>query len=704
MDGRRALRLTILGAGAAAAAGILALPRLVGGSPDPLLTLAFAAAFLALAAAGLAWAAVERLLLAPARRLSAAARILAHGGGEGALEPAGFGALNELAGDVAGLAGRIASAEAEAGARAVEAARRAEEQSGRLAALLRDLHQGVLVCNLRHQVLLYNEAARTLVGPGDGLGLGRSLLDLVTAAPVRHTLDRLGRRIRDGRHRAHVDGIAAGFVTAAADGRLLQCRMAAILDAAEEVTGYVVTFEDATKELASLARRDALLRAATDEARGPIAALSAAAEMLAAHPELTAEERAPFDAVVVTETERLVRTLERITEDYRAGIASAWPMNDVHSGNLFALVAERRRAAGGGPAPDLTPVGLPCWLHGDSYSLVLLLSHLACRAGHAAGAARLDVSAEAEAAGRFVYVDLAWEGAPLPADTVASWRDDRLEGALAGLSLGDILDHHGADLWSEAVPGETPRARLRLPLPPAQAVHGRPGDADPPAPRPEFFDFDLLHQPLPEGALGRTPLRRLSFVVFDTETTGLSPSQGDEIVSIAGVRIVNGRILTGESFHSLVDPGRPIPEPSVRIHGITDAMVAGQPRIGPVLKRFRDFVGTSVLVAHNAAFDLKFLKMKQAAAGVRFDVPVLDTMILSRQIQGEDGDHSLDGIAARLGIRVTDRHSALGDALVTAAILLRFVELLAERGTVTLDEAIRHSNMAVELHARERAF
>ena len=133
-------------------------------------------------------------------------------------------------------------------------------------------------------------------------------------------------------------------------------------------------------------------------------------------------------------------------------------------------------------------------------------------------------------------------------------------------------------------------------------------------------------------------------------------------------------------------------------------MVLDKPKASVVLPLFHSFVTGSVLVAHNAAFDLKFLKMKEKVSGVKFDNPVLDTMLLSRQLQGENADHTLDGIAKRLGIQVVDRHTALGDSLLTAAIFLRFVDMLRDQGFVTLDDAIRSANILVELHARERAF
>jgi len=674
---------------------MLALPGIAKGSADPLHTAAIVAATGLALAVGLLWLAVDRLIMAHVRRLGSVVPMLAMGAVD--IRTGEYGMLARLAGAMQELGQKIAQLNADTEKKVQEATRRAEEKTGQLAALLRDLHEGVLVCNAKHQILLYNEVARGLLAGGAELGLGRPLVQMVTREPLQHTLDRLRRRIAEGRHHEHAEGTTARFVVGAADGRLLQARMAAILSETEGVTGYVVTLEDATKELAVLAHRDSLLRAATEDVRGPLANLSAAAEMLSEHPDMAAEERAPFDRVVIDAARDLSARLERITADYRAQISAAWPMGDIYSSGTFALVIDRLAKLDG---PELVETGLPQWLHADSYSLVVLLAHLAMRVAEATGERRLDLSVEAEAEGRFVYADLSWTGSPLPAPLLESWRSHRLADSLGGLSVGDILDHHRGDLWSEPVGGG--RSRLRLPLPPPQQVHGRSEVSAPP--RPEFFDFDLLHQPLPDEGYGRTPLRQLSYVVFDTETTGLSPSQGDELVSIAGVRIVNGRILTGETFHSLVNPRRPIPTVSTGIHGITDAMVADAPGPEAVLPQFRAFVGDSVVVAHNAAFDLKFLRMKQRKAGVVFDTPVLDTMILSRQIQGEAGEHSLDGIAGRLGLQITDRHSALGDALVTAAIFLRFLDLLEEQGIRTLDEAIRRSNMAVELHARERAF
>jgi DNA polymerase-3 subunit epsilon len=116
-------------------------------------------------------------------------------------------------------------------------------------------------------------------------------------------------------------------------------------------------------------------------------------------------------------------------------------------------------------------------------------------------------------------------------------------------------------------------------------------------------------------------------------------------------------------------------------------MVRGKPRLAEVLPAFRAFVSDSVMVGHNVAFDLRFLQMKEAATGVRFDRPVLDTLLLASLAYPNEENHGLEAMASRLGIEVADRHRALGDALMTGEVFLRLLPLLERQGIGTLGEA-----------------
>ena len=116
-------------------------------------------------------------------------------------------------------------------------------------------------------------------------------------------------------------------------------------------------------------------------------------------------------------------------------------------------------------------------------------------------------------------------------------------------------------------------------------------------------------------------------------------------------------------------------------------MLAGQPTIAKVLPAFHAFAQDTVLIAHNAAFDMRFLQLKENLTGLRFDQPVLDTLLLSAVVHPNQESHRLEAIAERLNLTIIGRHTALGDAIVTAEVLLKLIPLLAEKGIRTLGEA-----------------
>jgi DNA polymerase-3 subunit epsilon len=259
------------------------------------------------------------------------------------------------------------------------------------------------------------------------------------------------------------------------------------------------------------------------------------------------------------------------------------------------------------------------------------------------------------------------------------------------MSLQDLVVEQGGSIQVKCRKNRTCRgARILLP---ASHEEARLEISDQPEARPVNYEFDLFHQEIGVKT-GKQPLRECTYVVFDTETTGLSPSDGDEIIQIGAIRIVRGRLLHNEIVDQLVDPQRSGPQSSVEIHGIDPELLNGQPTIEKVLPGFHKFAEGAVLVAHNAAFDMKFLQLKQARAGVRFDHPVLDTLLLSSIVHPTWGTHALDEIAERLNVTIVGRHTALGDAIVTAEILLKLIPLLQAKGIHTLEEARKASSMS----------
>jgi DNA polymerase-3 subunit epsilon len=140
-----------------------------------------------------------------------------------------------------------------------------------------------------------------------------------------------------------------------------------------------------------------------------------------------------------------------------------------------------------------------------------------------------------------------------------------------------------------------------------------------------------------------------------------------------------------------VNPGRPIPSASTEVHGITDAMVADAPDIADVGRRFHAFAKGAVLVAHNAPFDVEFLRRKQAGIGAVFDHPTLDTVLLSAVVFGQGEIHSLDALTHRLGITIPEeaRHTAIGDTVATAEAFLKLLPSLKARGLETFGDVLR---------------
>jgi DNA polymerase-3 subunit epsilon len=328
------------------------------------------------------------------------------------------------------------------------------------------------------------------------------------------------------------------------------------------------------------------------------------------------------------------------------------------------------------------------WLKVDSFSLLQALTSLAGRLNDELGVRDVELRLAAAGAQR-AHLDLIWSGKVLNTETAMGWELDPMSigGESLPLSVRDVVARHGGEFWFQR---ERTRHqaffRFRLPLAAAQDETAA-ATAQPAGSRPEFYDFDLFQASPASGALDERRLAELTYTVFDTETTGLDPSLGDEIIQIGATRIVNGKLLQHETFDQLVDPRRAISEASIAIHGIRPEMLAGQPTIEEVLPAFHAFARDTVLVAHNAAFDMRFLQLKQALTGIRFEHPVLDTLLLSAWLHPNQESHALEAIAMRLGVDASGRHAALPDAMLTAAVFLKLVPLLADKGVRTLAQA-----------------
>lgn len=176
-------------------------------------------------------------------------------------------------------------------------------------------------------------------------------------------------------------------------------------------------------------------------------------------------------------------------------------------------------------------------------------------------------------------------------------------------------------------------------------------------------------------------------IVFDTETTGLSPKDGDRLVEIGALEMVN-RVETGRSFHIYCNPEREMPSEAFAVHGLSDAFLANKPLFADEVGNFLDFIGDSPLVAHNAQFDFGFVNAELDRCGHQFIAMerMIDTLAIART-KHPGAKHSLDALCSRYGIDRSQRvlHGALLDAQLLAQV---YVELTGGRqiGLVLADE------------------
>jgi len=183
------------------------------------------------------------------------------------------------------------------------------------------------------------------------------------------------------------------------------------------------------------------------------------------------------------------------------------------------------------------------------------------------------------------------------------------------------------------------------------------------------------------------PLHNLNAIVFDLETTGFNPYNGDEIISIGAVLTVGQEVVEGETFYSLVNPGRPIPQHVVELTGISDGMAAEAPDLKEVLPKFLAFVQRRILVAHGTGHDKQFLNAALwRTARIHLSHRVLDTILVAKWLRPNLPAYDLDTLLAEYEIPVTTRHHALSDAVMTAHLWTKFMAEIADRNITSLGD------------------
>ncbi|MEZ4616718.1 MAG: 3'-5' exonuclease [Caldilineaceae bacterium] len=501
------------------------------------------------------------------------------------------------------------------------------------------------------------------------------------------------------------------------------------------VNGFVLTLQDMTERLAASNRRDFLLQRLTERMRGGLGSIRAAIEMLVDFPAIAGAQQQRFQQVIAEEAQTLGNELDQTMYDFADDLRAQWHFEVIAAGDLIWAIKHYLREQATNElsitVDDRIDSGIDnsidngvadsaghghdgeIWLRVDSYAVVhgLATAITQLRDNFAVDVVTIrshllpsDRSGQTTAAGhslRFASLDVSWSNLEMSPDRWLAWKEQvsTVDDGDATLTLREVAERHGSEVWFQRDP-TTNKSYFRLLLPLAEGqpsitrppveMAPHPAQRGPTGSRPEYYDFDLFAQSTSDQALHDHPLASLAYTVFDTETTGLDP-QRDEIVAIGAVRVLNGRILRQEIFDQLIDPQRTIPRLATEIHGIDEDMVRDQPTIAVILPRFARFAEETILVGHNLAFDLRMFAMKADATGITFAQPILDTLLLSEVLMPAEQNHELEAIAARLGVNVLGRHTALGDAFVTAEIFLKLIPLLNSRGIVSLADALKAS-------------
>jgi DNA polymerase-3 subunit epsilon len=576
-----------------------------------------------------------------------------------------------------------------------ESRTRIEEEKKVLSVVLAELPEGVMVCTPEGRIILYNERSRQLLESsgeapagrprdqtGEFIGLGRSIFNSIDKPLIAYALDEITVKLR----RAGQD-LSSSFTIASRSGRLLHVAVVPILSPLREINGFALILTDATEQMEGFRRSESLLQSYIIGVRRALANIRSAAELLLDFPELTPSKSHEFHRIIQREALAAGEATDRVEAEYAGSTRPPGPLTRM-SAREFLDAVRRKAAERLGLDLQMEASDEPLWVRVDNYSmalaLVFILERIGAEFGHTVARCRLG------AKDRFVGMDFIWSGAPVRLETIRRWELHSVVVAGEGLrsTLKDIFTRHRSELWSQVCENAS-EACVRILLEaaePAAPVYSRRQTVLATA-RPVYYDFDLFNQPGQAPELDDRPLAELTYTVFDTETTGLDIREGDEMVALGAVRIVNGRLLASECFDQLVKPECLLRHDSIRIHGIQPEMLEGQPDVRQALQAFQRFAEGTILVAHNAAFDMRLLQLEEKRTGVRFANPVLDTMLLSAVLHPAQRKHDIESIADRLGITIMGRHTAVGDAVATAEVFLKLMPLLAEMGIRTLKQA-----------------
>jgi len=551
-----------------------------------------------------------------------------------------------------------------------------EKERNLLAAIMAELPQGVIICNKSGRILLFNSLAKKIFTQGTHsnrpdyfIGLGRSIFHLIDKGLIAHAIEEIEERLNNDRQ-----NVASYFITPIHRNRLISVETIPVLDQERQMTGFILTFQDVTDEINQYDKTHENL---TSLGQGLSKQIKLVKEIL---------NQSLEHNQLITNLDQLPLGYEQVTNSVLDAILTKMPLTKLFLSDFFDSLKQKLFSLHGIKL-NITHQTLDNRMIADTYSFTAALIFLFKNLSQITLNTEFKVSSLKK--DDTVIFKITWHNNPIKKDQIEALLSMRIN---ALPSFFYVLKQNNALFETICETNEDcsqikiiTQADLKTPLKEKQRSPIIAGS------RPEFYDFDLFKSGEENIDLLNTSLKNITYTVFDTETTGLSPDGGDEIISIAAVRIVNNKIVYKDIFEELVDPQRDIPMESYKIHGINYEMVAGKNDISTILPVFKKFTSNTVLVGHNIAFDMKMLKVKEKSTHIKFSNPVLDTLLLSAILHPIHEQHDMENIAKRLGVNIIGRHTALGDTIATAQIFLKLIPILNSNGVLTLKDAVKAS-------------
>ncbi|WP_242637654.1 3'-5' exonuclease [Desulfobacter hydrogenophilus] len=532
-----------------------------------------------------------------------------------------------------------------------------EIEKNMLASFFDELPQGIIACNTEGEINLFNKKAKIIEAQNHTIGIGRSIFDIIDKDIITNALYEINVK----KPKIH-EAASSSFITLSPGNVLIKADISPITDLRDNFAGFIVVFYNIGKDFELYAKIDNIFKCTANQI-------------------LSYLDKIKKTNMVTPEITSIEENLKKAEQDYIEKIKERLPFLVVSDRDIITTVQKK---AGEKLNISLKPE-FPShinWIRIETYSFIdAFLSILTILKNKTLKRTfNCTLSKEENFLAIFFHI-------PDAEKNLDIFKDEK-----KFLKLKDFLNYHAAQISLSFNEKSEKGIKILMPLAEMKEaeglrniVIGREAYE-----RPNFFDFDLFTKRKSDSKLNEMRLKDIVYTVLDTETTGLD-TQNDEIISIGAVRIVNGRILTGEKFNQLIDPKMNIPLESEKIHGINNEMVKGKPNIKEVLPLFYQFSKNTVLVAHNAAFDMKMFSMKEAETGIKFDSPLLDTLLLALIVYPMHKRHDMAAIASFAGVNIVGRHTAMGDASATAEIFLKLIPLLAKKGIHTLNDAVKAS-------------